>query len=213
MHAKSAAYFLANRKSFLSKWKLRCLAFQIAWRMPANCSSPSCATRPNSVARYAPLTPFSCCISSSSGVSRRSACCPVPRPPPLVPSLLSSVQITLRKSTARRASPSPRRALTSLPDPTNHTNFIFSLISYLLSNSSQLFALVRDGQFFHVTMGTLVDDPGIRPKFHIFVVSTAPWHEFAELAAAICRASASRGHQVSGRRPGAWPPTEGPSAL
>ena len=32
---------------------------------------------------------------------------------------------------------------------------------------SQLFALVRDGQFFHVTMGTLVDDPGIRPKFPV----------------------------------------------
>ena len=41
-------------------------------------------------------------------------------------------------------------------------------------------AMTRDGQFCHVTMGTLVDDPGIRPKFHIFVVSTAPWHEFAD---------------------------------
>ena len=45
---------------------------------------------------------------------------------------------------------------------------------------SQLFALVGDGQFFHVTMGTLVDDPGIRPKLHIFVGSKAPWHEIAD---------------------------------
>ena len=39
---------------------------------------------------------------------------------------------------------------------------------------------MRDGQFFHVTLGTLVDDPGIRPKFHIFVGSKAPWHEIAD---------------------------------
>jgi hypothetical protein len=39
---------------------------------------------------------------------------------------------------------------------------------------------VRDGQFFHVTMGTLVDDPGIRPMLHIFVASKAPWHEITD---------------------------------
>jgi hypothetical protein len=29
-------------------------------------------------------------------------------------------------------------------------------------------------------MGTLVDDPGIRPTFHIFVGSKAPWHEITD---------------------------------
>jgi hypothetical protein len=46
--------------------------------------------------------------------------------------------------------------------------------------SSSPFALVRDGQFYHVALGTLVDDPGIRPTFHIFVGSKAPWHEITD---------------------------------
>ena len=33
----------------------------------------------------------------------------------------------------------------------------------------------RFPQFVHVTMGTLVDDPAIRPTRHIFVGSKAPW--------------------------------------
>ncbi len=45
---------------------------------------------------------------------------------------------------------------------------------------SSLFSLVRDGRFLHVKMGTLVDDPGIRPMFHIFVGSKAPWHEITD---------------------------------
>lgn len=40
---------------------------------------------------------------------------------------------------------------------------------------SLLFAVVRDGAFVHVAMGTLVDDPTIRPSAHIFVGSKAPW--------------------------------------
>jgi hypothetical protein len=35
--------------------------------------------------------------------------------------------------------------------------------------------VVRDGAFVHVAMGTLVDDPAIRPTRHIFVGSKAPW--------------------------------------
>ena len=42
------------------------------------------------------------------------------------------------------------------------------------------FSLVREGEFFHVTLGTLVGDPGIRPMFHIFVGSKAPWHEITD---------------------------------
>lgn len=40
---------------------------------------------------------------------------------------------------------------------------------------SLLYSVVRDGQYVHVTMGTLVDDPTIRPTAHIFVGSKAPW--------------------------------------
>src|ERR1041384_7785788 len=39
---------------------------------------------------------------------------------------------------------------------------------------SLLYSLVRDGAFVHVAMGTLADDPGIRPRAHIFVGSKAP---------------------------------------
>ncbi|MGH6946205.1 MAG: GFA family protein [Kiloniellales bacterium] len=40
---------------------------------------------------------------------------------------------------------------------------------------SLLYSVVRDGAFAHVAMGTLVDDPTIRPTKHIFVGSKAPW--------------------------------------
>jgi hypothetical protein len=40
---------------------------------------------------------------------------------------------------------------------------------------SLLYSLVRAGKFVHVAMGTLVDDPRIRPTRHIFVGSKAPW--------------------------------------
>lgn len=40
---------------------------------------------------------------------------------------------------------------------------------------SLLYSVVRDGAFVHVTLGTLVDSPGIRPTAHIFVGSKAPW--------------------------------------
>jgi len=40
---------------------------------------------------------------------------------------------------------------------------------------SYLYSVVRDGAFVHVALGTLVDDPTIRPTGHIFVGSKAPW--------------------------------------
>lgn len=40
---------------------------------------------------------------------------------------------------------------------------------------SLLYSVVREGAFAHVAMGTLVDDPAIRPTMHIFVGSKAPW--------------------------------------
>jgi hypothetical protein len=40
---------------------------------------------------------------------------------------------------------------------------------------SLLYSIVGDGAYAHVTLGTLVDAPSIRPKAHIFVGSKAPW--------------------------------------
>ena len=40
---------------------------------------------------------------------------------------------------------------------------------------SLLYSVVRDGAYVHVAMGTLFDDPTIRPTEHIFVGSKAPW--------------------------------------
>jgi hypothetical protein len=40
---------------------------------------------------------------------------------------------------------------------------------------SLMYSVVREGEFVHVTLGTLVDNPGIRPTAHIFVGSKAPW--------------------------------------
>jgi hypothetical protein len=45
---------------------------------------------------------------------------------------------------------------------------------------SLLFSVVRNGAFVHVTMGTLLDDPSIRPSRHIFVGSKAPWFTIAD---------------------------------
>jgi hypothetical protein len=40
---------------------------------------------------------------------------------------------------------------------------------------SLLYSVVRDGAFVRVAMGTLVDEPTIRPTAHIFVGSKARW--------------------------------------
>jgi len=45
---------------------------------------------------------------------------------------------------------------------------------------SLLYSVVRNGAFVHVAMGTLVDDPSIRPTAHIFVGSKAPWFTIAD---------------------------------
>ena len=45
---------------------------------------------------------------------------------------------------------------------------------------SLLYSVVRAGAFVHVAMGTLVDDPAIRPDKHIFVGSKAPWFTIAD---------------------------------
>jgi hypothetical protein len=45
---------------------------------------------------------------------------------------------------------------------------------------SLLYSVVRDGAYVHVTLGTLVDDPSIRPSAHIFVGSKAAWETIAD---------------------------------
>ncbi|WP_158813800.1 GFA family protein [Methylocapsa sp. S129] len=45
---------------------------------------------------------------------------------------------------------------------------------------SLLYSVVGDGAFVHVAMGTLVDDPAIRPTKHIFVGSKARWFTIAD---------------------------------
>jgi hypothetical protein len=39
---------------------------------------------------------------------------------------------------------------------------------------------VLDGAFVHVALGTLVDEPSIRPTEHIFVGSKAPWYDITD---------------------------------
>jgi len=45
---------------------------------------------------------------------------------------------------------------------------------------SLLYSVVRDGAFVHVTLGTLLDTPSIRPSAHIFVGSKAPWYTITD---------------------------------
>ncbi|MGL4488792.1 MAG: GFA family protein [Rhizobiaceae bacterium] len=45
---------------------------------------------------------------------------------------------------------------------------------------SLLYSLVRGGAYIHVAMGTLIDDPSIRPREHIFVGSKAPWYDILD---------------------------------
>jgi hypothetical protein len=45
---------------------------------------------------------------------------------------------------------------------------------------SLLYSLVREAQFVHVSMGTLIDAPSIRPSAHIFVGSKAPWYTITD---------------------------------
>ncbi len=45
---------------------------------------------------------------------------------------------------------------------------------------SLLYSVVREGEWVHVAMGSLVDDPTIRPSDHIYVGSKAPWFEITD---------------------------------
>ena len=59
------------------------------------------------------------------------------------------------------------------PDPdSNHTRCGIC--------GSLLYSVVRDGDWVHVALGSLEDEPSIRPTEHIFVGSKAPWFEITD---------------------------------
>ena len=45
---------------------------------------------------------------------------------------------------------------------------------------SLLYSVVREGEWVHVALGSLVDDPSIGPSEHIYVGSKAPWFEITD---------------------------------
>jgi hypothetical protein len=45
---------------------------------------------------------------------------------------------------------------------------------------SLLYSVVREGEWVHVALGSLVDEPSIRPSEHIYVGSKAPWFEITD---------------------------------
>jgi hypothetical protein len=45
---------------------------------------------------------------------------------------------------------------------------------------SLLFSVVRGGAYLHVTLGTLMDTPTLKPTAHIFVGSKADWFEIRD---------------------------------
>ena len=45
---------------------------------------------------------------------------------------------------------------------------------------SFLYSVVRDGEYIHVALGSLVDSPTIRPSAHIFVGSKAQWETITD---------------------------------
>jgi hypothetical protein len=45
---------------------------------------------------------------------------------------------------------------------------------------SLLYSVVGDGAFVHITLGTLIDDPAMRPQAHIFVGDKASWFEITD---------------------------------
>ena len=50
-------------------------------------------------------------------------------------------------------------------------------VNFCSTCGSTVFVFVRDGEFVHVPLGALRDPPSIRPTFHTFVGSKAPWYE------------------------------------
>ena len=43
-----------------------------------------------------------------------------------------------------------------------------------------LYSVVREGRYVHLAMGSLTDDPTMRPNHHMFVGSKAAWDEITD---------------------------------
>jgi hypothetical protein len=43
-----------------------------------------------------------------------------------------------------------------------------------------LYSVVRDGEWVHVALGSLEDEPSLKPTEHIFAGSKAPWFEITD---------------------------------
>ena len=52
--------------------------------------------------------------------------------------------------------------------------------THCIKCGSLVYSIVREGAFVHVPLGSLLDDPSIRPGAHIFVGSKAPWYEITD---------------------------------
>lgn len=48
------------------------------------------------------------------------------------------------------------------------------------SCGSFLYSVIADNGNTHVAMGTLIDAPSVRPSFHMFVASKAPWYQITD---------------------------------
>ncbi len=75
IYADTPALVLARRRAFLRKWRLRCPRGARSLEEAGSGCSCSCAIRRRSGVPSAQPTPSSGCTRSSSGASRRSACC------------------------------------------------------------------------------------------------------------------------------------------
>ena len=85
-----------------------------------------------------------------------------------------------RRATGAAAKPfaaikSDRLAFTGGGDRTMHYGDGVNHDAHCEKCGSLLYSLVRDGAYLHVTLGTLIDPPSIRPTAHIFAGSKAPW--------------------------------------
>ena len=78
---------------------------------------------------------------------------------------------------------------------------------------SLLYSVVRDHRYAHVTLGTLIDPPSIRPRAHIFVGSRAPWDEISDDLPQHAEGRERpplRGARASRRKPNPQPPCRPP---
>lgn len=55
-----------------------------------------------------------------------------------------------------------------------------TVLSFCKHCGSNLFATRMDTGYVHVRMGTLDEEPGIRPMAHVFVADKAPWFKITD---------------------------------